>query len=99
MLNVQHVAVGADAQPFDVVVVDDVDRGVGHAVFVFFRQGHVRVVAMLAMANVAKCFNQLHNVSIRFYKCFNQLHNVSIKIQNVSISFKMFQSVTKCFNQ
>ena len=64
MLNVQHVAVGADAQPFDVVVVDDVDRGAGHAVFVFFRQGHVRVVAMLAMANVAKCFNQLHNVSI-----------------------------------
>ena len=73
MLNVQHVAVGADAQPFDVVVVDDVDRGAGHAVFVFFRQGHVRVVAMLAMANVAKCFNQLQNVSIRFYKCFNQI--------------------------
>jgi hypothetical protein len=84
MLNVQHVAVGADAQPFDVVVVDDVDRGAGHAVFVFFRQGHVRVVAMLAMANVAKCFNHTMFQSVRKY--FNQLQNVSISLKDVSIS-------------
>ena len=91
MLNVQHVAVGADAQPFDVVVMDDVDRGAGHAVFVFFRQGHVRVVAMLAMANVAKCFN--HTMFQSVTKCFNQFKGCFNQLENISISYKMFQSV------